>query len=277
MSLSFQNQKILLTGGSSGIGKALAKHFLLMGANVVLCARDEIKLIQAKSDLLSISGRGENAIDLVSVDITNYDDVNRIFSKFKSPELVPDILINCAGVAHPGEFLDLDLEKFHWLMDTNYFGTVHTIKCLSPYMIDKGKGYIVNICSAAGFIGTYGYTAYCGSKFAVRGFSDALRSEFKLKNIDLSLVFPPDTDTPQLAYESQFKPDITRELAGNAGILSADEVAQVIIKGIQKKRYIIVPGSENAFLYHLSNILGPNVYKVMDMMVKQVINRLQRS
>ena len=274
---SFQNQKILITGGSSGIGKALARGFLLMGANVVLCARDENKLNHAKKDLMADTSRDSDQIELVSIDITNYSDLEKKMEHLTSSETVPDIIVNCAGVVHPGEFPDLDLDKFHWMMDTNYFGTVHIIKLLVPFMIQKGKGHIVNISSAAGFIGTYGYTAYSASKFAVRGFSDALRSELKLKNINMSLVFPPDTDTPQLAYESQYKPAITRELAGNAGILSADEVAQAIINGIQKKKYIIVPGLENAFLYHLSNILGPNVFKVMDIMVNQAIKKIKSS
>jgi 3-dehydrosphinganine reductase len=270
---TFRNKKILITGGSSGIGKALAKQFLEQESHIILCARNSDKLSAAKLDLINETNVLESNITLISADITNYDLLAQSFKPFITKETVPDMLINCAGVAHPGEFSDLSMDTFHWLMDTNYYGTVHTIKLLSPAMIQRGSGHIVNISSAAGFIGTYGYTAYGASKFAVRGFSDALRSEFKPKNIDLSLVFPPDTDTPQLAYEAQYKPAITKELAGNAGILSADKVAKAIIKGIQKKKYIIVPGGENAFLYHLSNILGPNVFKVMDIMVNQAINK----
>ena len=136
---------------------------------------------------------------------------------FKSHQLNIDVLINSAGVVHPGEFTNLDLEKFHWMMNTNFFGTVNTIKLFLPLM--QSGAHIVNISSMAGILGVYGYTAYGASKFAVRGFSDALRSELKMQGIHLSIVFPPDTDTPQLSYENQFKPEITKEIGGTAGSL----------------------------------------------------------
>lgn len=158
-------------------------------------------------------------------------------------------------------------------MDTNFFGTVHIIKAFLPDMIKRGSGHIVNISSAAGFLGVYGYTAYGATKYAVRGFSDALRAELLLKNITMSLVFPPDTDTPQLEYEAQFKPPITKILAGTAGVLSAQIVAKKILNGVRKRKYIIVPGTENAFLYHLSNFMGSKVYWIMDPMVRDAARK----
>ncbi len=265
--LNLEDKMIFITGGSSGIGKALALEFITGGASVVLCARDMQKLESAKYELMSNSGCKPEKILTLSLDITDFDQVQSKIRQYLRDYPSPDILINCAGSAHPGEFLDLGMDKFQWLMETNFYGTVHVIKTLLPSMLQRGSGHIVNISSAAGFLGVYGYTAYCASKYAVRGFSDALRSELRLKKIHMSLVFPPDTDTPQLVYEAQFKPPITKALAGSAGILSATSVAKTILKGISKKKYIIVPGLENALLYHLSNFLGPNVYWVMDRMV----------
>ena len=95
----------------------------------------------------------------------------------------PDLLVNSAGVAHPGYFQELDLNIFHWMMEVNYFGTVYMTKEVIPSMLKRGSGYIVNISSMAGFVGTFGYTAYGGSKFAVRGFSDVLRAEMKIHGI----------------------------------------------------------------------------------------------
>ncbi|MBI9047871.1 MAG: SDR family oxidoreductase [Anaerolineaceae bacterium] len=268
-----KNKNILITGGSSGIGKALAVEYISGGSKVILCARDLHKLNAAKDEIVQITKCDSSFIDVLSVDITDFDQTNQIIGEFLINHSVPDILINCAGVAHPGEFLDLDLDIFHWLMNTNYYGTVHMIKSVLPAMINNGAGHIVNISSAAGFLGVYGYTAYGATKYAVRGFSDALRAELKLKNINMSLVFPPDTDTPQLAYEEKYKPPITKALAGNAGVLSAESVAKIIVKNVAKGKYIIVPGSENAFLYHLSNILGKHVYKLMDFMIRDAAKK----
>jgi 3-dehydrosphinganine reductase len=265
--LNFHHKSVLITGGSSGIGKALALELLIAGSSVILCARDSQKLDSAKSELITGSACGPDNISTIPLDITDFDLVQTKINEFMAIHPAPDILINCAGSAHPGDFLDLGMDKFNWLMDVNFFGTVHIIKALLPPMLKRGSGHIVNISSAAGFLGVYGYTAYCASKYAIRGFSDALRSELRLKNIQMSLVFPPDTDTPQLSYEAEFKPPITKALAGTAGILSASQVAKTILKGVSKQQYIIVPGFENAFLYHLSNLLGPNVFWVMDRMV----------
>jgi 3-dehydrosphinganine reductase len=271
------NQKsVFITGGSSGIGKALAKEILSSGGEVTLCARDVEKLNQAKVDLLQGCPIDEGKIKLLSLDITNWELVAQQIPEFISMNGVPDMLINCAGAAHPGEFLDLDIQIFHWLMDTNFYGTVHMCKALVPGMLQKGSGHIVNISSAAGFLGVYGYTAYCATKYAVRGFSDALRAELKLKNIKMSLVFPPDTDTPQLAYESQFKPAITKALSGSAGTLSPQTVAKNILHNVSKGKYIIVPGFENAFLYHLSNLIGNKVYWLMDQMVLSAVKKVEK-
>lgn len=271
--LNFHNKTALITGGSSGIGKALALELLNSGCSVTICARDSQNLEAAKSELVTHSACEPDKVFILQLDITDFDLVRTKIKGFLANHAAPNILINCAGSAHPGEFQDLDMNKFHWLMDVNLFGTIHMIKALLPAMLLRGSGHIVNISSAAGFVGVYGYTAYCASKYAVRGFSDALRSELRLKNIQMSLVFPPDTDTPQLAYEAEFKPPITKALAGSAGILSSAQVAKTILKGVCKQQYIIVPGLENAFLYHLSNVLGPYVYWVMDRMIDSAKKR----
>jgi 3-dehydrosphinganine reductase len=161
------------------------------------------------------------------------------------------------------------------MMDVNYFGTVNVLKILVPEMQKRKSGTIVNISSIAGFIGVYGYTAYGASKYAVAGFTDALRSELKPYNIHVSVVFPPDTDTPQLEYEDQFKPFITREIAGSAKLMSADFVADEIIKKVSKGKYVILPGSEGKLLYFAQHLLGRTLYPVMDIMVRSSIQKLR--
>ena len=114
-----------------------------------------------------------------SVDVRHPEEVAELIEKVTHQAGVPDIVINSAGVAHPGYVQELDLDIYHWMMDVNYYGTVHVVKAVLPAMLERGSGYIVNIGSVASRIGVFGYTAYSGSKFAVAGFTDVLRMELK--------------------------------------------------------------------------------------------------
>ena len=195
-------------------------------------------------------------IGTVSADVSDWDQVRKAVKQVTEKSGPPDLLVNSAGVAHPGYVQDLDLNIFTWMMEVNYFGTVYVTKEVIPAMLKRGSGFIVNISSVAGFIGTFGYTAYGASKFAVRGFSDALRAEMKLHNIGVALVFPPDTQTPQLEYETKIKPAETKALAGNTSVMTAEEVAEEVIKGIERGKYLILPGFESKLIYRLNGIVG---------------------
>ncbi len=270
MTNDFTNKNIIVTGGSSGIGLALVTQFLKLGANVWIFARDENKI---KSVIEKLSPQN-NQINYYAVDVQDYSKLKSIASQFNTQSINIDGIINSAGVAHPEEFEKMDIEQFHWLMDINYFGTVNCIKAFLPLL--KTGSFIVNISSMAGIIGVYGYAGYGASKYAVRGFTDVIRSELKPKNIHVSIVYPPDTDTPQLVGENKIKPEITRKIAGTAKVMSAAQVAREIIKGIQKRKYQIIPGLESKVIYHLSNFLGPLVFPLMDTMVSQAIKEMSK-
>ncbi len=180
---------------------------------------------------------------------------------------VPDLLFNCAGAAYPGYVQEIPLEVFHQMMDLNYFGTFYMVQTLLPAMLQRGSGHIVNVASAAAYLGVFGYTAYGASKYAVRGFSDVLRQEVKPLGVSVSVVFPPNMDTPGLMNENRTKPFETHEIEGNAGAFPPEKVAKDILSGVQRGRYVIVPGLQNSIFYWLSSHLGNTVYPVMDMLV----------
>lgn len=269
-----QDTTALITGGSSGIGLALGRLLASRGANVWLLARDEKKLQNARDQVISCRRSPKQEILTLSLDLSCDDEVQARLDAFMHRHGVPDLLINCAGVAHPGEFLDMDPGIFRWMMEVNYFGTVNACRAVAPKMARRGEGRIVNVSSVAGFMGVYGYSAYGASKYAVRGFSDVLRAEMKSHGVQVSIVFPPDTDTPQLAYESQYKPAITRALAGEAQTLSADVVAEHILHGVERGQYVIIPGPEGPWLWRATNLLGSLFYPVMDWMINRARRRL---
>ena len=271
----YQNKLALITGGSSGIGLALAKGIAAQGGNVAILARHQDLLEAAQKEIEAVKKDQTQKVYLINTDITQVDSLTIALTKFKSEIGLPDIVINSAGVAHPGKFTSLKPEIFHWMMDVNYFGTVNVLKLLVSEMQQRHSGTIVNISSMAGIIGVYGYSAYGASKFAISGFTDVLRSELKPYGLQVAIVFPPDTDTPQLKYESQFKPFITKEVAGSAKLMPADAVAKETLTAIAYGKYIIIPGSEGKLLYFAKNLLGRNMYPVMDMLVRSAIGKLK--
>ena len=269
----YRGKSVLITGGSSGIGFAIAKALVPMDASVILLARDYEKLQSAKSAILE---KYPNAnVEIISVDVTDIDSLRILYDKYVSNHDTPDILINCAGVARPGYVQELPLDVFHWTMDIDYFGTVNMVKLLLPGMLERGSGHIINVSSIAGVIGTFGYTAYCGAKFAVKGFSDALRSELKPKGIKVSVLYPPDTDTPQLHWENQFKPKETKAIAGTAKPISPDTVAQQTLKDAARGKYAIVPSFEAKLMYFAGTRLGNWMYPIMDMMVRSASKKTE--
>lgn len=261
----WKDKVALVTGGSSGIGLALARLLAGNGANVWLAARDRVRLESALREVESARYSGEQRCGFVSADLSVASEASAAVSKVVESAGLPDLVVNSAGVAHPGYVQDLSLDIFRWMMETNYFATVYMTKAVLPGMIERRSGHIVNISSMAGFTGVFGYTAYGASKFAVTGFSEALRAEMKPHGVRVSLVFPPDTDTPQLAYENQYKPPETKAVSGTARALSAETVARAILRDAGRGRFLILPGWEARLFYILITKLPRSlVLAVMD-------------
>jgi len=257
----------LVTGGSSGIGKALACELAKRGMDIWLLARHEDLLEEARKEVEKHRVTQAQTIYTISTDVAELDQVRKSIQQISENSGTPDLLINSAGVTHPGYVEELDPDIFTWNMNVNYFGTVYVTKEILPALIMRGSGYIVNISSIAGFLGTFGYSAYGASKFAVRGFSDVLRAEMKVHNIGVSVVFPPDTQTPQLEYESNIKPPETKALSGNAKVMSAGAVASEIIKGIERGTYNILPGFDSKLIYRLNWLAGNILTYFMDRII----------
>lgn len=271
----FKDKHALITGGSSGIGLALSKRLAKEGCKVAILSRQEILLQSAVDEISRLTPEGSLPVIPLQADVTKRQELKTVLEAYTSQHGIPDIVINCAGVSHPGTFTSLKHEVFQWMMDVNYFGTVNVLKLLVPGMKVRRSGHIVNISSMAGFLGIYGYTAYSASKFAVSGFTDVLRSEMKPYNIKVSIVFPPDTQTPQLEYEEKFKPFITKQVASSAKLMSAEAVADEIVRRVARGKYIVLPGFEAKAFYALQNLLGRRVYPVLDLLIGNAISKLR--
>lgn len=274
MSIEFSGKNVFITGGSSGIGLALAKLLAAQGANITILARREDQIKKAVAEVRSHCINPDQIIFTLSGDVGNLEIIWPLLVEYEKKYGTPDFLINSAGITYPGKFSVLPPEIFRDLANINYLGTVYVSRAFVNGMIRRGNGWIVNISSMAGFIGTYGYSGYGASKYAVRGFSDVLRAELKPRGVKVSVVYPPDTLTPQLEFEKDLKPSITKELADNAGVMTADNVARIIIRDMVRGRYTILPGFLSWFYYTLSFLLGDLTYLVMDIEIKNAIRRI---
>jgi 3-dehydrosphinganine reductase len=263
----FEGKVALVTGGSSGIGFALARLLVRQGAHVFLIARREALLQEAAELLRPVVSQNGQRIAFLSADVSSESEVSAAVDRVTEQMGLPDLVINSAGVTHPGYVQDLSLGIFRTMIEINYMGTVHVSKAVLNGMLKRGSGHIVNIASMAALVGVFGYTAYGASKFAVRGFTDALRAEVKHLGIDVSIVYPPDTDTPQLAYENQFKPPETRAISRLNSVLQPEKVAAEIMAGIAHRRYLLLPGFDSKLSYWLISVAGGLVYPVMDWLV----------
>ncbi len=257
----------VVTGGSSGIGKAIACQLADRGMHVWLLAQRSELLEKAREEVENHRKNPDQHVYTISVDVSQLEEVHKAIQQIMSVSGPPDLLVNSAGVAHPGYVQKLDIHIFDWMMRVNYFGTVYTIKEVLPAMINRGSGYILNISSVAGFLGTFGYTAYGASKFAVTGFSSALRAEMRSHGIGVSVIFPVDTTTSQLEYENYFKPLETRALDTLSKVMSPEDVAREAIQGIERGRYTILPGFDSKFLYRINGVFGQELSFVMDQIV----------
>ena len=271
---NFKGKLVLVTGGSSGIGLSLSKKFASLGANVWILARTEDKLKSALEEIKILAIDSSQSFGYLVADISSWDQVSKVLGDFVVDVGTPDLLVNNAGVSRPGEFVDLDVEIFHRLMDTNFMGPVHVTKVIIPGMVKRKSGYIVNISSLAGLGGVYGYSAYGATKYALHGLSDVLKYELKPFNIKFTIVFPPDTQTPQLEGDQPYLPPVTVQMNSDfGGVMDPDDVAKEIVSGIENEKYFIVPGFSNKILNVLNDLFG---YRIVGLLVDYSRNKLAR-
>jgi 3-dehydrosphinganine reductase len=272
--MDFTKKLVLITGGSSGIGLAIACQMAALGADIWILARDCSRLDEAEAKIKAARRSPEQRIGNLTADVTNEKQVNDVVKLWMSEVGTPDIVINSAGIVEPGYFEDQSVKIFHDMMDVDFFGVLHVIRAVTPAMVSRQSGHIVNISSGAGFVGWYGYSAYGSAKFAVRGLSEYLRTEMKPLGIKVSVVFPFDTETPQLVYDDLHKPPETKALSELIGSpVKADAVARSIVKGIARGSFYIIPGLDIKVLYFIYSAFPGIALTILDYLVRIALKK----
>ncbi|KAM6585362.1 hypothetical protein CsatB_012364 [Cannabis sativa] len=251
--IAIKNRHVFITGGSSGIGLALAHRAASEGARVSILARSLDKLKEAKESISLATGVD---VAIFAVDVREYDAV-----RMAVEEAGPiDVLVVNQGVFIPQELEKQDLDEVKFMVDVNLIGSFNMIKAALPSMKDRGNrgpASIALMSSQAGQVGIYGYTAYSASKFGLRGLAEALQQELISQDIHVSLIFPPDTDTPGMAEEVKRRPQLTSVIAAASGAMGANEVAKKALDGIKCGSFIIHCNLEGLLLSIATAGLSP--------------------
>jgi len=223
---------VVITGASSGIGKALVYEYASKGAQIVMAARNLEKMAEIKSDL---SHKNVNCI-AVKTDVTIESDCENLINTAVKIFGKIDIFINNAGISMRALFKDLELSVIKKLMDVNFWGTVYCTKYALPHLL-KTQGSLVGVISIAGYLGLPARSGYSASKFAVRGFMDTLRVENLKTGLHVLVVAPGFTASnirnTALTNDGSQQGESPRD---ESSMMSAEEVANKISNAVDKRK-----------------------------------------
>lgn len=260
----YAGKKVLVTGGSSGIGRSIALQLAREGADVAIWARRQPLLDATLQELQAAASTPNQTFVAVSVDVTDRPSVREAAAQTLAGLKGLDVLVNNSGFAQPIPLEELNDDDIDRMTSVNYLGHVNVTRAFLPHFKAQRSGDICNVTSMLGFMGFYGYTAYCGSKFAIVGFSECLRQEMLLHKVRVTVFYPPTTDTPGLTTENEVKPAETWAIEGKATAYSSEDVARSLLRGVQKGRYTNMIGFANWAIYYAQRFIPGVVRWVLD-------------
>jgi short-subunit dehydrogenase len=255
MPTNLANKTVVITGASSGIGRATAQHFAKEGANLVLAARRE----EALQNLAEECQKQGVKTLVVPTDVSDKDAVENLARQAYEEFGSIDVWVNNAGVYNMARFEDTPIEEFQRLMDVNLMGYVYGTRSVLPYFRRQGHGNLIMTASLASKV-TYPYvSSYAASKHAVYAFATALRQELELdpeaKDIHISLVMPASIDTPLFKHTGNHTGRVVKAMPP---VYPPDQVARTIVNMAKVPRREAFVGSA-ARVFRLSNLTMPAI------------------
>ncbi len=238
---NLRGKRVVVTGAASGIGRATALEFARRGADLAICDLNEAGLSETTKELEAL---GSHVIAR-RTDVSDRAEVNAFAEDVHREVEAVDILMNNAGVAIGGGFLDTSLDDFEWIFGINVMGVVHGSHYFVPKMVARNRGgHVINVASAAGYVATEALAAYASTKFAVVGLSEAMRDELRPARIGVTAICPGIINTPITkaaklrgvnAHPAARKRMV--EIYERRGY-TAERVATNILKAVQRNRSV---------------------------------------
>jgi NAD(P)-dependent dehydrogenase (short-subunit alcohol dehydrogenase family) len=262
-----------ITGGMSGLGKALASEYISRGASVAIfdmAINDEV--LQELQAAASNSGQ---QVQAYVVSVTEAEALNEAVGKAVAAVGKPELAINCAGIQRADPFDVQSQADFELVVQVNLFGSRNFAAAVVPHMESGAR--LALVASMAGFTANYSYAAYSASKFSVIGLGRVLRLELKPKGIEVSMICPPEVDTPMVTEEAKNMHPVSRTLKDLAGTLDIDTAISGILSGLDAGKLIIVPGLKAKITYFTNRYLPDFVMNgVVDRIVVSVLNKMEK-
>jgi NAD(P)-dependent dehydrogenase (short-subunit alcohol dehydrogenase family) len=253
---------VLVTGAAGGIGLATAMAFAREGARLVLVDVDGDRLEEAEAELLALGTECRT----YTVDVSSEEQVRDLAARTEVAFGGLDVLVNVAGVAIGGDIADTTVDDWRWIMGVNLWGPINAIGAFLPGMLERGSGHVVNIASAGGLVAVPGLGAYCTTKFALVGLSEALYQEARERNVSVTVVCPGLTNTGM--YERIRYRGVSREKAVRlfARIVSrcmpAEKTGELIVRAVQRDRFLLVTTAHGRLGY-LAKRLSPGLTRLV--------------
>jgi short-subunit dehydrogenase len=270
----FKNKVAVITGAASGIGRALAINLSKRGANVVLADKNMKGLAETQKMIIALDG----VASIHELDVSDADAFQSLAVEVESIYGQVHMLFNNAGVSLIDRASEQSLEDFHWLMNINFWGVVHGCKAFLPQLQKTDEAVIVNVSSLFGLLALPLQSAYNASKFAVRGYTEALRIEMCGTSVQVSCVHPGGikTDITKNAKVKEGAMDVSQEQLNRdfdkQAKTTAEQAAEVIINGIEKQKRRILIGPDAKILDFMVRLF-PARYSKLFGFEKGVINK----
>lgn len=225
-----------ISGGGSGIGLNLAKALLKDGANIAIF---DLKVEDALLEELRALNKAAR-VERYIVDITDHQSVDAAMDSAAADLGAPDFAINCAGILRTAVFTQMPYQMFEQTIQVNLIGSRNFAAGVLRHM--QPGGHLALIASLAGICGSYTHAAYSASKFGVVGLAEVLRTELKPEGIDVSVICPGEILTPMLEEERRVGSSVTEIVNEFAGVLPVEDAVRGILKGLQKREFMVTPG-----------------------------------
>ena len=271
---SLKDKVVVITGAGSGIGRALALNLADKGSLLALSDVDEVGLAETvalaekagatsvRSDRLDVADRA--AFEAYAASVAG--EFGRI-----------NVVVNNAGVALAGDFVDLDMKDIDWIIGINFWGVVHGSKFFLPHLIESGDGHLVNISSLFGLVSMPGQSMYNASKYAVRGMTEAIREEMLIagNKVGVTAVHPGGIKTAiarnARVSEHEDKGATAKLFDEKLARMTPEKAAAIIVKGIEKNQARVLVGVDAHLIHTFGKLAGSRYQDVIAMGSKRVM------
>ena len=272
----YEGKRVFISGGSLGLGRAIALQLARDGAHVCVAARGLDALEQTLTEMKQAAGGRDTVLIARNMDVIDPAAVESVAAEAVIALGGLDLLICNQGFARTGLVHELPAKDFKQMVEVNYLGHAYLCRAFAPHFIRQKSGTVVMVSSVLGYLSTYGYAAYSASKWAIVGFAEGLRQELGLYGVQVKVVYPGTIDTPGLAQENADKSKVVWEIeSANAFnvVRSADEVARRLLAAARGRRFENPIGWDGWFSFLASRHLPSLVRMLNDGDLRKAIKK----